>query len=45
MQIEFKLLRHSPVSSEHGNEHPSSIKGREFLDQLSDYKFLSSEWI
>jgi hypothetical protein len=28
------------VSSEHGNEYSSSIKGAEFLDHLSDYHVL-----
>jgi hypothetical protein len=28
-------------SCEHGYEHSDSIKGDEFLDQLSDYKLLS----
>jgi hypothetical protein len=26
-------------SCEHGNEHTDSIKGGEFLDQLSDFRF------
>jgi hypothetical protein len=28
---------------EHGNEPPGSIKGEEFLDQLSDYKLLKND--
>jgi hypothetical protein len=33
-------------SYEHGNETSGFIKGREFLDQLSDHKFLkdSAPW-
>jgi len=27
-------------SYEHGNEHSGSLKGREFLDRLSDYQLL-----
>jgi hypothetical protein len=34
-------------SFEHGNKPSDSIKGREFLDQLSDYQLLkkvSAQW-
>jgi hypothetical protein len=31
------------VSCEHGNETSGSIKGGEFLDQLSDYWFLKKD--
>jgi hypothetical protein len=36
---------HGPMvgSCEHGNELPSSIKGGEFLDQLSDNKLLKKD--
>jgi hypothetical protein len=29
-----------PGVCEHGNEHSGSIKGEEFLEQLSDYQLL-----
>jgi hypothetical protein len=30
-------------SCEHGNDPPSSIKGREFLDYLGDYKLFTKD--
>jgi hypothetical protein len=32
-----------PGCYEHGNEPPGFIKGREFLDQSSDYQFLKED--
>jgi hypothetical protein len=36
-------LRIGASDGEHGNDPSSSIKGKEFLDQLSDYKLLNRE--
>jgi len=32
-------------SCEHGNEHSGSIKGGEFLEQLSDYHLLMMTYV
>jgi hypothetical protein len=31
-------------SCEHGNEPPGYIKGREFIEQLSDYQLLKKDY-
>jgi hypothetical protein len=41
--IKLAIYYQAANSSEHGNEPLGSTKGREFLDQLSDYRLFKGD--